>query len=112
MTYDPTKYHAVVIEEDGFVINEESIKERFEEFGEEDALNEIREIMVVTGTAVPVPQSSDSNEVFYRASSHWTVLDQVYVRDEFWDLSEFKDVLNQANLIADALNAFQESKTT
>jgi hypothetical protein len=110
--YDPNQWHAVAYDDDGFVFNHHvtnylAVKLEDENLDYQESDGELREISVVRGTAVPVPQSTLPEEEFYRGPGSYRTSDVIEIV-EYADELPYEEVSEQwvrAQAMATALNA-------
>lgn len=80
--YDPKRWHAVALDEDGFVLSFHDLEAWYDE---PDENTEPEEIKIVTGTAVPLSQSSRVDD-FHRSPGSYRTLDVIAE----WDVSGYE----------------------
>ncbi len=108
MTYDPEKWHAVVYDDNGFVFDRHidgwvSAKADGEDYFESDG--EPAEIVIVRGSAVPIPQSKDPKEIFFRGPGSWKSLDRFFEEDvESHTEDQVATIWARAQATAEAMN--------
>lgn len=66
--YDPSLVYAIVIDSDGFVVSDDYLEEFYNDLKDDPDMD--GSVLLVTGSAIPVSQSSREDDIHRGASSY------------------------------------------
>lgn len=105
------EWHAVITDRDGFVMSEEDVQLWATDTEKAERLTSGPpvQLVIVTGSAAPIPQSNAPDEKFYRLPAYWTTADRFLDIDLVFDFGdpdvELLTLWNRAQAAVAGMNA-------